>query len=272
MTALIAGLLLCYFVLAAEQVLLAANNPHDANLLRHDSSAAARRAAALLRHIQPAMSALLLARLLLQVLLVVFGVRAVLQIPAIASWRAASYEAGVSFFWPTIGFVILLSAVFAAIFWGLRKLSLPLGNSSARHLFWLQRLSLFISFWKVLFRPFLKKASAQEAHTHAGVPVSSDSQSASMPQAKVVGVDLCTNFHEVLAAVQKTGLSRVPVYDQDIDNVTGMLYVKDLLPHLQQPVDFEWQALVRTHVLSERKSVSELLLEFRQRKSLGGDA
>ncbi|HMX41589.1 MAG TPA: hypothetical protein PKD78_14730, partial [Saprospiraceae bacterium] len=139
MVALIAGFLLYYLVLIAEQMLMAAS-PHDADLLRHDDSAAARRAAALLRHIRPSMSALLLARLLLKVLLVVFGVREVLQLPPIVARRLQAYEAGASFFWPTLGFALLLSLAFALAFWGLKRLSLPLGTSPTRHLFWLQRL------------------------------------------------------------------------------------------------------------------------------------
>ncbi|HND88022.1 MAG TPA: transporter associated domain-containing protein [Saprospiraceae bacterium] len=296
MVALIAGFLLYYLVLIAEQMLMAAS-PHDADLLRHDDSAAARRAAALLRHIRPSMSALLLARLLLKVLLVVFGVREVLQLPPIVARRLQAYEAGASFFWPTLGFALLLSLAFALAFWGLKRLSLPLGTSPTRHLFWLQRLSLFISFWKALFWPFLKKDKPQDAPASPDTPASAAALPADTPAAaekrddlemlksivkfsdvtvkqvmqprpKVVGVDFRISFHELLAAVQEAGFSRMPVYDEDLDNVTGILYVKDLLPCLHQSADFEWQPLIRTNVMlvPESKRVSELLQEFKREK------
>ncbi|HMX41268.1 MAG TPA: transporter associated domain-containing protein, partial [Saprospiraceae bacterium] len=83
-----------------------------------------------------------------------------------------------------------------------------------------------------------------------------------------VGVDFRISFHELLAAVQEAGFSRMPVYDEDLDNVTGILYVKDLLPCLHQSADFEWQPLIRTNVMlvPESKRVSELLQEFKREK------
>jgi len=88
------------------------------------------------------------------------------------------------------------------------------------------------------------------------------------PRTKVVGVDFKTDFHDLLAVVRESEFSRLPVYDEDLDNVTGILYVKDLLPHLDAPAVFEWQPLIRTNVMlvPESKRCSELLEEFKQQK------
>lgn len=85
----------------------------------------------------------------------------------------------------------------------------------------------------------------------------------------VVAVDFRIDFHRLLHTVRDSGYSRIPVYDEAFDNVTGILYAKDLLGHLQEPRDFEWQELIRTNILyvPEAKKIDDLLKEF-QRKRL----
>lgn len=293
MTGFLLGLLFYYLVLTAERLLMAVG-PHDADLLRNDPDAASRRTAALLGQIRRTMSALLLARLLLKVLLVVFGTVAVLGWPPV---RGMLDEAGAALggrMWPSLGIALLVSGLFAGLFWGLKKVDFP-PSSATRTLFWLQRLSLFVLFWKVLFSPLLKKdkvpsgaesaASAAAAEPLPNTPAASEKRDIEMlksivkfgdvtvkqvmqPRSKVVAVDFRTDFHDLLAAVRKAGFSRLPVFDEDLDNVTGILYVKDLIAHLHQPADFEWQTLIRTNVLlaPESKRVSELLQEFKQQK------
>lgn len=286
-----------YLVLVAEQVLMAAS-PHDADLLSHDSSAAARRSVALLGHIKPTMSALLLARLLLKVVVMVFSTLHVLHLPGIAEQRRLAYESGVSFLGQTLALALSVSLVMALIFWGMKKPVLPVSKTPTRNLFWLQRFSLFIGFWKTLFYPFLKKdapveqppvenspnfpASPTPLRAPAGGEKRDDLEllksivkftdvtvkQVMQPRPKVMGVDFRISFHDLLATVREAGFSRMPVYDEDLDNVTGILYVKDLLPHLHQPADFEWQSLIRTNVMlvPESKRISELLQEFKQQK------
>lgn len=286
------GFLLYYLVLTAERLLMSVG-PHDADLLRNDLSSASRRTADLLEKIRPTMSALLLARLLLKVLLVVFGTVAVLNWPPI---RAVLNEAAMAMngsFWPSLGLAGVVSLLFAVLFWMLKKIDFPKSRASYT-LFWLQRLSLFVVFWKALFFLFLKKdkvPSAAEIENAATAEPLPNTQAASekrdiemlksivkfgdvtvkqvmQPRSKIVAVDFRTDFHDLLAAVQEAGFSRLPVFDEDLDNVTGILYVKDLIAHLHQPADFEWQPIIRTNVLlaPESKRISELLQEFKQEK------
>ncbi len=85
----------------------------------------------------------------------------------------------------------------------------------------------------------------------------------------VVAIDFRESFSAVLKVVRDSGFSRIPVYENDFDNVTGILYVKDLLGCLDEPDQFEWQELIRTNILyvPEAKKIDDLLKEF-QRKRL----
>ncbi|HMQ46291.1 MAG TPA: gliding motility-associated protein GldE [Saprospiraceae bacterium] len=82
----------------------------------------------------------------------------------------------------------------------------------------------------------------------------------------VVAVDFRIDYHQLLEIVKESGYSRIPVYENDFDHVTGILYVKDLLGHLHENKDFEWQGLIRTdvHYTPEAKRIQELLKEFQR--------
>ncbi|MEO1513927.1 MAG: gliding motility-associated protein GldE [Bacteroidota bacterium] len=84
----------------------------------------------------------------------------------------------------------------------------------------------------------------------------------------VVAVDFRTSFEELMKIVKDSGFSRIPVYDEDFDSVTGMLYVKDLIGVMDEGPDFEWQTLIRTNVfyVPEAKKISDLLKEFQTRR------
>ena len=85
----------------------------------------------------------------------------------------------------------------------------------------------------------------------------------------VVAIDFRLTYGEVMEIVRESGYSRIPVYENDFDNVTGILYVKDLLGHNEADDKFEWQELIRTNLLyvPEAKKIDDLLKEF-QRKRL----
>lgn len=85
----------------------------------------------------------------------------------------------------------------------------------------------------------------------------------------VVALPMDTDFKEVLKTVRESGFSRIPVYDEEFDNVIGILYAKDLLGSLEKGSDFVWQELIRTQVLyvPESKKINELLKEFQDKRN-----
>lgn len=87
------------------------------------------------------------------------------------------------------------------------------------------------------------------------------------PRVDVVALDIENNFKEVLAVVIEAGYSRLPVYKNTFDDIEGVLYIKDLLPHLNMDKDFEWQKLIRpTYFVPETKKIDDLLKEFQEKK------
>jgi gliding motility-associated protein GldE len=84
----------------------------------------------------------------------------------------------------------------------------------------------------------------------------------------VADLDLKTNFHDVLKYVVEVGYSRIPVYSGTQDNITGILYIKDLLPYLGKHAEFRWQSLIRpAYFVPENKKIDDLLEEFRTTKT-----
>ncbi|MGK0390546.1 MAG: putative hemolysin [Maribacter sp.] len=85
----------------------------------------------------------------------------------------------------------------------------------------------------------------------------------------VKALDFNLDFKEVLKLVRKLGYSRVPVFDEDFDNIIGILHVKDILGYLREKDDFEWQELIRTQVMyiPESKKISDLLNEFQEKRT-----
>ena len=64
-----------------------------------------------------------------------------------------------------------------------------------------------------------------------------------------------------------SGYSRIPVYNQDLDNIKGILYIKDLLPFLGKPDSFNWQSLMRpAYYIPETKKINDLMKEFQTSK------
>ena len=83
----------------------------------------------------------------------------------------------------------------------------------------------------------------------------------------VVDLDFRSSFSEVLKCIVENNYSRIPVYQNSIDNVRGILYIKDLLPHLGKPASFRWQSLIRPpYFVPETKKIDDLLREFQANK------
>lgn len=83
----------------------------------------------------------------------------------------------------------------------------------------------------------------------------------------VVDLDFRSTFPEVIQCIVENNYSRIPVYQDSIDNIRGILYIKDLLPHLSKPVSFRWQSLIRPpYFVPETKKIDDLLREFQENK------
>ena len=83
----------------------------------------------------------------------------------------------------------------------------------------------------------------------------------------IVGLDIKSNYTEVLNCVVENNYSRIPVYQENGDNIRGILYIKDLLPHLSKPATFRWQSLMRPpYFVPETKKIDDLMREFQENK------
>lgn len=83
----------------------------------------------------------------------------------------------------------------------------------------------------------------------------------------VVDLDIKCNYAEVLHCIVENNYSRIPVYQDNSDNVRGILYIKDLLPHIDKPTSFRWQSLIRPpYFVPETKKIDDLLREFQDNK------
>ena len=86
------------------------------------------------------------------------------------------------------------------------------------------------------------------------------------PRIDISARDETMTYAEVLAFIQENGYSRVPVYHDNIDNITGIIYAKDLLPYLDEK-DFDWRRIKRkAFFVPDNKKLDDLLTEFQQRK------
>lgn len=83
----------------------------------------------------------------------------------------------------------------------------------------------------------------------------------------IVDLDVKSSFADVLKCVVENNYSRIPVYQDTEDNIRGILYIKDLLPHLTKPANFRWQTLMRPpYFVPETKKIDDLLRDFQDNK------
>lgn len=84
----------------------------------------------------------------------------------------------------------------------------------------------------------------------------------------ITGIEFSASYDEVRRVIVDTGYSRIPVYGDDLDDVRGVLYVKDLLPHIGKGDDFEWQTLLRKpYFIPEHMMIDDLLKAFQKKKT-----
>ncbi len=87
------------------------------------------------------------------------------------------------------------------------------------------------------------------------------------PRVDITAVELTDDYETVKRRIIDSGFSRIPVYDEDIDNIRGTLYVKDLVPHLNRGNEFGWQQLIRKpYFIPEHKKINDLLEDFQSNK------
>ena len=87
------------------------------------------------------------------------------------------------------------------------------------------------------------------------------------PRTSVIAIDIKAPFQDTLAHIVDKGYSRIPVYEDQLDQIKGLLYVKDLLPYVDASDNFRWQDLIRTpFFVPESKKIDDLLKEFQQRR------
>ncbi|MDD2385767.1 MAG: gliding motility-associated protein GldE [Bacteroidales bacterium] len=85
----------------------------------------------------------------------------------------------------------------------------------------------------------------------------------------VFAIEFNDKFTKVIGQIIESGFSRIPVYVENLDNIKGVLYIKDVLPYigLQNKEDFKWQKLLRSHfIVPETKNISDLLTDFQNKK------
>jgi gliding motility-associated protein GldE len=87
------------------------------------------------------------------------------------------------------------------------------------------------------------------------------------PRVDIFSLDIQDSFRVIFDRMIEHGYSRFPVYQKNIDDIRGILYVKDFLSHVQKTNSFRWQSLIRpAFFVPENKRINDLLQEFRQNK------
>lgn len=87
------------------------------------------------------------------------------------------------------------------------------------------------------------------------------------PRQDMVDLSMKDDFNTVINCIVENNYSRIPVYQGTSDNIRGVLYIKDLLPHLGKTASFRWQSLIRPpYFVPETKKIDDLLREFQENK------
>ena len=83
----------------------------------------------------------------------------------------------------------------------------------------------------------------------------------------IVALNINSPFSDVLKSIVENNYSRIPIYQNNDDNIKGVLYIKDLLPHLAKPTSFKWQTLMRPpHFVPETKRLDDMMKDFKENK------
>lgn len=83
----------------------------------------------------------------------------------------------------------------------------------------------------------------------------------------VSGIEMSMSYPDMLARVREMNYSRLPVYKNNLDEITGILHTKDLLPHLEEPDNYDWRTLLRpVFYVHEQKLIKDLLQDFKSKR------
>lgn len=82
----------------------------------------------------------------------------------------------------------------------------------------------------------------------------------------IMAIDVATPFEELLQKIRESGYSRIPVYQETIDRIEGILYVKDLLEYVEERKNFRWKTLLRnSYFVPPNKKIDKLLRDFQEK-------
>lgn len=97
--------------------------------------------------------------------------------------------------------------------------------------------------------------------------VNRDASAVMVLRMDIVALDISVGFDRVKSTIIESGFSRIPVYEDNLDNIKGLLYVKDMMPFILKEDDFEWQQHLRTpYFVPENKKINDLMEEFQTQK------
>lgn len=83
----------------------------------------------------------------------------------------------------------------------------------------------------------------------------------------VMALDVNTTYDKIIETIINSGYSRIPIYEDSFDKIVGLIYVKDLLSHINEKDDFDWKSLMRKpFFIPESKKLDDLLKEFQEKK------
>ena len=114
-----------------------------------------------------------------------------------------------------------------------------------------------------------RTASPQEHQMLSGIVniVNTEVEEIMRPRVELPALDIKSSYEQVKRTIIESGYSRIPVYDEDLDNIKGALYVKDLLPHIACGDEFGWQQLLRKiYFVPKHKKIDDLLRDFQENK------
>ncbi len=118
----------------------------------------------------------------------------------------------------------------------------------------------------------LAKESAESIEEHqmlTGIVnfVNTEVEEIMRPRIDITALDIKSSFEQVKAVIIESGYSRIPIYDEDLDDIKGALYVKDLLPYISCGNEFGWQQLLRKiYFVPKHKKIDDLLRDFQENK------